>query len=248
MQLAVAAIWLAFAAIARAQEPAAGQDAPAQEPAATGPDDSKSPDSKSPDPTPPDPDRLAAEHDLAATDADSPPASGTQASPAEDAGDASEAGSAPESTTTDADPFQTLSAAELAELGFESSAPSADTDLQLSGFIDFGTQIPLNELSRAVSPYNHPSFAIGNLNLYLSKNLTESLRTMVEVRFLFLPNGSGQFIGDTNITSTETTDDAIRLLRHGLPIGHACVLRARARCARRRRAACRDRVTCDVPS
>ncbi|MEY4513351.1 MAG: hypothetical protein RLZZ450_5473 [Pseudomonadota bacterium] len=93
-----------------------------------------------------------------------------------------------------------LTAAELAAMGLSTagegqSASAVDTSLKLSGFADVGMISPALPKS---SPWNggpqlnnrNTSLFVGNFNLYLSKNLTESIRMFGEVRFLFLPNGS----------------------------------------------------------
>lgn len=86
-----------------------------------------------------------------------------------------------------------LSAAELEALGFTvgEEAPAVDTDLKIYGFIDMTASMGLSpEGSNWYGTYlpTNPSFAVGNLNVYLSKNLTEDVRTMAEVRFTYLPN------------------------------------------------------------
>jgi hypothetical protein len=97
-----------------------------------------------------------------------------------------------------------LSDAELEALGFavgDKDAPTVDTSLKVFGFGDFG--------ARTLVPRNsewHPivgragTFAVGNLNLYLSKNLSDRWRTMGEVRFLYLPNapGNSTLVSDYN--------------------------------------------------
>lgn len=91
----------------------------------------------------------------------------------------------------------TMTADELAALGLDAAAPSVDPDVKLGGFADFG-------FGTFIGPYDsywrssgsvpaHTTFFVGNLNLYLYKQLTESLRTAIEIRFTYLPNGSGAF-------------------------------------------------------
>lgn len=88
-----------------------------------------------------------------------------------------------------------LSAAELAELGLGSAGAEAapvDTSLKLYGFMDFNVQGVVNKRS---SPwrgalYRRPAFYMGSFNVYLSKNLTETIRTFGEVRFSYFPAGT----------------------------------------------------------
>lgn len=102
-----------------------------------------------------------------------------------------------------------MSPEELAALGLGSQAPAVDLDLKLSGFADvgFGTIFAADDsywrASGAVP--TEPSFYVGNLNLYAAKNLTDTLRSMIEVRLSFLPNGSSTF-GQSAPVSTVTSD------------------------------------------
>ena len=92
-----------------------------------------------------------------------------------------------------------LTAAELAAMGLstetgDSSAATVDTALKFSGFADVGLitgAIPESSPWSGVgSVGRHSSFYVGNLNLYLAKNLTSSIRMFGEIRFMLLPNGA----------------------------------------------------------
>jgi hypothetical protein len=119
-----------------------------------------------------------------ATPSDVPPADATATTTAAESADmsAAEAGGGE------------MSAEELAALGLASEGPTVDTSVHLSGFVDFSVIAGFNDTSETVSPQDR-AFAIGNLNLYLTKNLNESFRTMIEVRLMYLPNGAGTTIG-----------------------------------------------------
>jgi hypothetical protein len=78
-------------------------------------------------------------------------------------------------------------AAEAALDTTETDALSAPT-LDLYGFADFSFTTQVGERS-AIGP-TRPTFAVGNLNLYLSSQLSQSWRSLIEVRFLYLPNGA----------------------------------------------------------
>jgi hypothetical protein len=105
-----------------------------------------------------------------------------------------------------------LSAAELEALGFGSAengleSAGIDTDLHFSGFADFSVVrivVPNKTAVRSVFP-THTSYYIGNFNLYLSKNLSKTVRMMGEVRFLYEPNGN---IPLSNADGTPTTSSA----------------------------------------
>ena len=109
-----------------------------------------------------------------------------------------------------------LSEQELRELGFAADAPALDTSVKLSGFIDFGTNVGLDEATRTGTT-GRQAFYIGNLNLYISKALTENVRTMAEVRFTYLPNGAPKSLLEPARTSTAAADysDFNRPLRWG---------------------------------
>lgn len=113
--------------------------------------------------------------------------------------------------TPDAEPE--LSASELQQLGFGGDESTLDTSIHLSGFIDFSAGGYINEGGKKLE--RNISFYVGNINLYISKSITETLRTMAEVRFMYVPNGATG--PDQKIVNTEVTDyaDTNRTLRWG---------------------------------
>jgi hypothetical protein len=88
-----------------------------------------------------------------------------------------------------------LSASELEALGLSSGttdAPAVDTALKLYGFMDFNITGVVNKrdsIWRGAAG-RRPSFYFGSFNLYLSKNLSETIRTFAEVRFSYMPAGT----------------------------------------------------------
>ena len=99
-----------------------------------------------------------------------------------------------------------MSASELAELGLAAEGDEApvDTAIKLNGFVDFGMIHAIEEeWRRGIQP--HPSFFIGNFNLYIAKNLTNTVRMFSEVRFSYLPNGWAQ-LGTNTVVSTLVDD------------------------------------------
>lgn len=92
---------------------------------------------------------------------------------------------------TSSEASETLTGAELEALGLDEEGQGVDTDLHFSGFADFTSFVPIKPRgAAAVGLPRHQTFYVGNINLYLSKNLSESFRTMGEVRLTYLPNGS----------------------------------------------------------
>lgn len=103
-----------------------------------------------------------------------------------------------------------LSAAELEQLGLGSDAGGStlDTSLKFWGFADStigALMVKKNSPWRGILN-RYPSFYVGNFNLYLSKNITERIRTMAEVRFTYQPNGGVANLQTGERTSTELLD------------------------------------------
>lgn len=61
--------------------------------------------------------------------------------------------------------------------------------MQVYGFIDFTTLAALNEDGKNLAG-RYLNAYIGSLNIYFAKRISESVRTMAEIRFLYLPNGT----------------------------------------------------------
>lgn len=83
-------------------------------------------------------------------------------------------------------------------------AAAFDGKLHIYGFADFMYQ-RLDYGPRSLVR-DSKSFTVGNLNLYITKNLTARWRAFTEIRFLFSPNGGRA--ADGTITSTTTEDPA----------------------------------------
>ncbi len=69
-----------------------------------------------------------------------------------------------------------------------SNATAEESRISLYGFADFSYAF---ELDKSKEIYTHPTFSVGHLNLYLASELGEGWRSLMEVRLLYLPNGSG---------------------------------------------------------
>jgi hypothetical protein len=198
--LASTATLLALSGTARAQEPA---PPPAPDPA---------------EPTPPAPAPAAPEPALP------PPAASEQPAVPEPPPPPAELAPPPASTNADASAAALHAEAEAAALEAELSA-AADSSLpstpalDLYGFTDFTFTTEIGEHSAIGPP--HPTFAVGNLNLYLSSQLSESWRSLIEVRFLYLPHGAvpsaQRFDPSVQRIDTSVTDpaDVLRPVRWG---------------------------------
>jgi len=112
-----------------------------------------------------------------------------------------------------------LSAEELEELGFGTGTAetAVDTDLKFFGFADFSVVVAAMKKSNAWRDFigRHSTFYIGNLNLFLSKSLSENVRTMAEVRFLYAPHGSANVDGSLNESRSDDHADFGRSLHWG---------------------------------
>jgi hypothetical protein len=109
--------------------------------------------------------------------------------------------------------------AELEAFGLDTNNAGVDTDLHVSGFADFTVStafVDKESAWRVTSVPPRTTGYIGNFNVYLKKNLTETLRTMGEVRLTYLPNGSADLItGLRTNTSAADYADYNRTLRWG---------------------------------
>lgn len=82
----------------------------------------------------------------------------------------------------------------------------AESRLEIYGFSDFtyaGFYLPKgNRWSGYLNP--HPGFGIGNLNVYLKSTLSDRARSLVEVRFMYLPSAYPQVGADGSVKYTDT--------------------------------------------
>lgn len=107
--------------------------------------------------------------------------------------------------------------------GGEEQGPKLD----LYGFIDFTYS---QNLSRGDSPFDtfphFGSFAVGNINLYAAGDLGGGFRSLLELRFLYLPHGAITPVvgGPADRVDTNVPDyaDLERPLRWGASKSNAC--------------------------
>jgi len=79
---------------------------------------------------------------------------------------------------------------DLSSLGLDPGASSFDDKLSIYGFADVRWSAEHWVQNIPGVRKNVLSFGVGNLNLYLAKNLMPKARVLAEVRFTFLPNGT----------------------------------------------------------
>lgn len=103
---------------------------------------------------------------------------------------------------------------DLAALGLDPSSSGFDDKLNIYGFADVEYSAVHLETK---SPYigDTRGFSGGNLNIYVSKNLTKEWRFFGEVRFLYLPNGAEAHDGTITVTSAGDPNDFARTVSWG---------------------------------
>jgi len=92
-----------------------------------------------------------------------------------------------------------------------------DEHLNIYGFIDFGWRdlmVPDTSLAANYFP-KESSFFVGNVNLYVAKNLSSHWRSMLEVRFLYAPAGATNTDGTFVHTSAPDPGDLQRPVSWG---------------------------------
>ncbi|HEV7559223.1 MAG TPA: hypothetical protein VGO00_27300, partial [Kofleriaceae bacterium] len=103
---------------------------------------------------------------------------------------------------------------DLGALGLDPSSSGFDDHLSIYGFADINWQnLRWSHPNQYLA--NTSSFIFGNLDIYLAKNLTPKARSLVELRFLFAPNGSQNADGSVVDTSAQDLSDFQRSLQWG---------------------------------
>lgn len=104
---------------------------------------------------------------------------------------------------------------DLSSLGLDPTAASFDDKLSIYGFADVGWSARHWNRDPALADQDSRTFVIGNLNLYLAKNLTAKARALIELRFTFLPNGSQNADGSFVNTTAQDTSNFFRPTQWG---------------------------------
>jgi hypothetical protein len=126
-----------------------------------------------------------------------------------------------------ADAAADAEAASAASAAASARGGSEDTDqvrLSLYGFADFSYSTPLGS-SELASTYS--TFAVGKLNLYAAAELGDGWRSMAEIRFMYLPNGSNGRLNEfpppprTDTSTSDYTDVGRQIKWGGVSIERA---------------------------
>ena len=104
---------------------------------------------------------------------------------------------------------------DLSSLGLDPSASSFDDKLNIFGYADFSYAAQRFSRDPVVIPKISRGFVSGNLNVYIAKNLTPKARSLLEVRFTFLPNGSINNDGTYVDTTARDITDSQRQVQWG---------------------------------
>lgn len=91
-------------------------------------------------------------------------------------------------------------AAKLAELFVQDSATvAAEPSLKFYGFADFNVTRWMNLSDQWKNQFPETlSFYVGKLNLYMEGNIAPDWKSLIEVRYMFIPNGSGPAHGSAS--------------------------------------------------
>jgi len=105
---------------------------------------------------------------------------------------------------------------DLSSLGLDPGASAFDDKLNIYGFADINWSA--THWVQANIPgvrQNVLSFGVGNLNLYLAKNLMPKARVLAEVRLTFLPNGTKNADGTTFSAIGTDASNSVRPVQWG---------------------------------
>jgi hypothetical protein len=154
---------------------------------------------------------------LAAAHAD--PAPAAPLPPATTADTGSAAADTPPAPTPPAAPAAPAAHAaddiDLSSLGLDANGDGGfDDKLNIYGFADFSWQYEDFVKGTPYAP-NTNTFALGNLNLYVAKNLTPQWRTLAEVRFMYAPDASPNGDGTTSVTTASDVTNFNRSITWG---------------------------------
>ncbi len=160
--------------------------------------------------------------------APAPATTGTANADASEPGPSTEAEASAEPTTKgtsdaelDAEMARYLDDENLSSTGAEQAG------VQLYGFADFSYSqflIPSDSPWRLL--YNSQgTFAVGNLNVYFDATITPTVRSLIEVRFTYMPNGSVTTLGPPSVRASYNWSDYTRNERN-ITLGGISIERA----------------------
>jgi hypothetical protein len=106
---------------------------------------------------------------------------------------------------------------DLSSLGLDPTASAAgfDDKLNIYGFADFNYEAEHLSAKLPGINQNTRGFVSGAFNIYLAKNLTAKARSLGEVRFTFLPNGSQNADGSHVSTDAQDFANFMRIVQWG---------------------------------
>jgi len=103
---------------------------------------------------------------------------------------------------------------DLSSLGLAPGAPAFDDKINIYGFADISwANTHFTKSSPLVK--DTTSFTTGSLNLYAAKNLAPNWRSLAEIRFMYVPNGSTNQDGTVQITTAADPTNFSRPIEWG---------------------------------
>src|SRR6478736_7199500 len=118
---------------------------------------------------------------------------------------APEKAATPDNAKADADADAAAAAAAEEAISRPSTEEVDQFKLNLYGFTDFTYSTQLGHSFDLGSPYS--SFAVGKLNLYAAAELGDNWRSLAEIRFMYLPNGTNP--ASTTFPAPPRTDTTV---------------------------------------
>lgn len=98
---------------------------------------------------------------------------------------------------------------DLSELGLSADSGVTDTGLKLYGFAATSFMATLSPARQAANQFlsKESTFFISDLNVYLSKKITDEWRTLIELRMTYAPNG--RVLQDGSIEPNQSYDQGL---------------------------------------
>jgi hypothetical protein len=163
---------------------------------------------------------------------EAPPASSAEGGPPAPKAPEANAAIAPPAVVAPTD--DAADASKMAELlGDPNAGSPSEQSLRFYGFADFNAKKWVNATERWKNTVSQPlSFYVGKLNVYMDGNIAPDWKSLIEVRYMFIPNAAGlpnpyiDPIGSTgryNATAYDYSDESRTIAWNGINIQRAYI-------------------------